>query len=639
MHLESFLVWRNQYKLHKEKKCDMADLIWAVRRLKAMSVPEITWRLSQKLIQNSEKKKFATVKTAVTSSVFNKKIADFHPDVDRMYLNYDNVNYSCNKEIKLLGDFPYEKYKNKWNAGFQSERTWPDTFSYSIKYKQKDDIGDARTNWELNRHFQFALLAKNYFATKEKTFLDELIKLYSDWNEKNPFLHGISWTSVMEVAIRASNWCYVYAFLARSADVPEKLMEQLRIGILNMTDYIAQHYSRFSSANNHLIVEAYAIGQSGILFNYKPWVSLSVSLLTKELPLQNYSDSINKELSLHYQSFYMEAMGLMLRLLKKNGYQIPESWEPMLERMSQYVADCIGPHGEVIEFGDNDEGKILDLHGGEESHYLYVLGLLSVLLTRRYVNLAKCSENIKWLFTKEELKQTNEKLLYTPSGSVTYKEGGNSILRSKDGRALIGIDHAALGFGSIAAHGHADALSFQMYLDGQPLFIDPGTYIYHCDLSSRNAFRKTENHNTVCIGEKDQSEMLGAFLWGKKAQCKLLNCELGDEDLVEAEHNGYSPDRHLRRFLLSDQSLTIKDSIRTEKRWKSTLQLCSDVTGIDDHEIIIKHCDNNIHFKCEGAKIKILPSMYSPTYGILYKSRKIQMEGTGDAVITLTIKW
>ena len=57
--------------------------------------------------------------------------------------------------------------KKNWHAGFQTANQWPDEFSYFLDYKQRDDIGDARTNWELNRHFQFALLAKNYFVSHD----------------------------------------------------------------------------------------------------------------------------------------------------------------------------------------------------------------------------------------------------------------------------------------------------------------------------------------------------------------------------------------------------------------------------------------------------------------------------------------
>ena len=531
----------------------MADFAWLMRRLKAMSVPEVAWRVSQKAIQKSEENRFKSRKIAVTETLFSEKLSVLQLYAERMHLNWDNQLYSLNTEIPLLGGYDYETYKKQWNAGFQTEHKWPEQFSYNLEYKQRDDIGDARTNWELNRHFQFALLAKDYAASGETRFLSEFIELFEDWNTKNPFLWGISWTSVMEVAIRCSNWCYAWCFLKEAA-APKELLDQLQTGILNMTDYIANHYSRYSSANNHLIVEAYAIGQTGVLCGYTPWIKLAVDILTRELPLQNYSDGINKELSLHYQSFYMEAMGLMMRLLIKNGIEVPAAWKLMLDKMCTYVSNCMGDYGEVVVFGDDDEGKILDLHGGL-NHYQYVLGLFSLMMDKQYTKLDGIDcENLHWLFGEEDWNQAQKKPLHCPPLSVCYREGGNTILRSEDRRILIGIDHAALGFGSIAAHGHADALSFQMFVDGNPVFVDPGTYIYHCDLESRNAFRKTENHNTVCINGKDQSEMLGAFLWGRKAECELLEySETPEQVVLKAKHTGYSPIETERKISFDKQ--------------------------------------------------------------------------------------
>ena len=540
----------------------MADFAWLVRRLKAMSAPEVAWRISQKAIQKSEENRFKSRKIAVTEILFNEKLSALQLDADRMHLNWDNKTFSLGTEIPLLGGYHYETYKKRWNAGFQTENNWPEQFSYGMEYKQRDDIGDARTNWELNRHFQFALLAKVYYVSGDKKVLLEFENLFNDWNQKNPFLWGISWTSVMDIAIRCSNWCYAWCFL-KKAGAPDKLSVQLQTGILNMTDYIARHYSRYSSANNHLIVEAYAIGQTGVLCDYKPWIDLAVNILTRELPLQNYSDGVNKELSLHYQSFYMEAMGLMMRLLVKNKISVPKNWKPTLKKMCSYMADCMGDYGEMMVFGDDDEGKILDLQGGF-NHYQYVLGLFSFLLDEQYINLHKVgNENLNWLFSTEDCNIALSKSLYQVPLDACYKCGGNTILRSRDHRILIGIDHAALGFGTIAAHGHADALSFQMYVNGLPVFIDPGTYIYHCDIESRNAYRKTENHNTVCINGRDQSEMLGAFLWGKRAESQLISHSNAQGKIeLTASHDGYSPAKHIRKYEFDGESvLTITDRV------------------------------------------------------------------------------
>ncbi len=597
----------------------MASVKWKIQRLRAMSAPEVYWRLAQKRIQNIEKKTFAQNRIAVTEAVFNKELSNLEFQYEKLGLNYGNSKYGLNTEIRLLAGAKYSDYKTRWSAGFQTKNTWPNDFSYDIEYRQRDDIGDARTNWELNRHFQFALLAKNYAASGDKRYLEEFVSLFRDWNEKNPFLHGISWTSVMEVAIRCSNWCYSLAFLSRT-NAPEVLLQELRIGVVNMTDYIANHYSRYSSANNHLIVEMYAIGQSGILFNKPEWLELAVNTLSKELLLQNCSDGINKEASLHYQAFYMEAMGLMMRLLRRNQIQVPESWTLMLKKMSRFVADCKGDYGEVIAFGDDDEGKIIDLKGNWTDHYQYVLGMMSILLDETYVSDYEC-ETIRWLFTEDEICGSEEKKKYTSPQYCCYKEGGYTILRSSDRKVLIGIDHADLGYGVIAAHGHADALSFQLFYEGQPIFIDPGTYIYHCDIENRNNFRKTCNHNTVCVDGKDQSEMLGAFLWGRKASARIISLVENTNSIkLTLIHDGYKPVEHIRIFEFdSDRHICIKDIINEQNTESmGTLLIAPDINLYEkNNEIEIKLFEREIgKIKISAEKTIESGHYYSIKYGV-----------------------
>ena len=622
----------------------MAKLSWLLNRLKAMSIQEINWRLSQKILQKKEAKIFSHNPVSVTDYLFNKSLSNLRPNPSSFQINFSNNDFSLNTSIHLLAGIPYESCKTQWNAGFQTNNNWPDTFSYDLEYKQRDEIGDARTNWELNRHFQFALLAKNYAASGEERFLTEFTELFHDWNERNPFLHGISWTSVMEAAIRCSNWCYAYVFFS-GTKVPGKLLEELQTGILNMTDYIARHFSRYSSANNHLIVEAFAIGQTGILFHHQPWIDFSVKILTRELPLQNHPDGVNKEQSLHYQSFYMEAMGLMMRLLLKNDVAVPPEWDPWLKKMSRYMTDCIGEHGETVVFGDDDEGKILDLHGEPAekiSHYQYVLGMMSILLDERYVDeMAINCENLCWLFSADERKAAFEKPRYIPDPVCSHPDGGVTILRSRDRKVLIGIDHGPLGFGSIAAHGHADALSFQLFLDGQPVFVDPGTYIYHCDLPSRNAFRSTRNHNTVCMNEKDQSEMLGAFLWGRRAKAKLISLKNQDDGIVKVvmSHDGYTPIIHTRTFEFDgNRSVIILDEL--------SRQAAGEVNFIFSPECTIS-IDNNIVTAVVGQEKMILKTTsnavpqiyeYSQIYGIKQKVSGLNISFSGKCETVITIK-
>ena len=176
----------------------MSKWTWYVNRLKAMNLQEVVWRLEQKKIQMKEKRRFGGYKVAVSSFRFNKTLEKLRFDCDALGIYFGNRNYSLNTSIHLLGGYDYNSYKKDWTVGFQTKNCWGDEFSYHLNYKQRDDIGDARTNWELNRHFQFALLAKAYFVSGDRQYADSLEELFTDWNEKNSFLHGISWRKLIK---------------------------------------------------------------------------------------------------------------------------------------------------------------------------------------------------------------------------------------------------------------------------------------------------------------------------------------------------------------------------------------------------------------------------------------------------------
>ena len=53
------------------------------------------------------------------------------------------------------------------------------------------------------------------------------------------------------------------------------------------------------------------------------------------------------------------------------------------------------------------------------------------------------------------------------------------------------VDAGPLGYLSIAAHGHADALSFVLNVGDREILVDPGTYAYHTDPAWRRYFRST----------------------------------------------------------------------------------------------------------------------------------------------------
>jgi hypothetical protein len=165
-------------------------------------------------------------------------------------------------------------------------------------------------------------------------------------------------------------------------------------------------------------------------------------------------------------------------------------------------------------------------------------------------------------------------------------------------------DAGPLGYLSIAAHGHADALSFTLSVGGNEILIDPGTFAYHTQNRWREYFRGTSAHNTLCVDGADQSVSGGNFLWTKHAQTGVsaFDADSAMEHLSSA-HDGYhrlsdpvgtqrelTYDRRVRTLYVSD-SLVCRRRHRLEMYWhfseKCNVQLQSDQVIVHNANAVV----------------------------------------------------
>ena len=99
---------------------------------------------------------------------------------------------------------------------------------------------------------------------------------------------------------------------------------------------------------------------------------------------------------------------------------------------------------------------------------------------------------------------------------LQFSESGYYLLGTAFGtpdEVRLLVDSGPLGYLSIAAHGHADALSFVLSIGDREILVDPGTYAYHTEPSWRRYFRGTWRTTRWESTEEDQSVQAGNFMW------------------------------------------------------------------------------------------------------------------------------
>lgn len=609
-------------------------LCWYKNRLKAMSIAEILCRVWKKIFFKISKSKY--IKNYIyldDNRYFPKAYRQSLPRINEsFYFDYLDENYIdiykeifpdgasntlktageiCNGKLKTLGLGKVDFGKDiNWHSGILTQNSWPMEYSPEINFKGRDGIGDVRLTWEINRHHHFVILAKAYFLSHDDKYLDCLIYQFDHWIKKNPILIGVNWSNVMELAIRVNSWIWVYSFIDRiENNKTKRLKRDLLKGINQHCLYIEENLSLFSSANNHLIVETATLCIAGMLFENLPnadkWLKKGLKILKKELKRQIHPDGVNAEQAFHYQAFVMETLFLLNILAVKNSIVLPEIIDNRLQSMCGFLAHIIDKNGNVPDIGDSDEGQIVNLLGERFNHYKLLLTLGSVVFNDPLFK-AKGSyfnEQAYWLLGPEGLKKYNDLDFKNENeGSKIFRDGGYGIIKYKDTERerIMLFDFAPLGLGSLAAHGHADALSITLSIDGNPVFIDPGTYIYNVQRQWRDYFRHTSNHNTICIDDKNQSVIGGHFLWTKKAKCKLIeHSSTSRYEFISAQHYGYNPIIHKRNILFAKPdswivqdvlsgshsyqftlTYNIASGIQVEKTKKDELRLLLQETGV-----------------------------------------------------------
>jgi hypothetical protein len=486
---------------------------------------------------------------------------------DRLLLN----------RLVLFGQEHYLGAPPDWNCDHEIGKRAPLGFAGSIDYRDFDLTGDAKLVWEPNRHHQFVILGRAYQATGQIRYARAATYQMDRWVQACPFGRGMNWRSPLELAIRLINWVWTLDLIRESGvfsgDVRTRLLHTIYLHLWEIT----RKYSRGSSANNHIIGEAAGVFIATSYFrefqNATRWRKESQRILSEQIVAQTYPDGCSREHAFGYHLFALQFFLLAALIGRRTGEDFGAPYWSRLEKMLEFEGAMTEGGEEVPMVGDCDDGYVLDL-GGAPGDPRSALSVGAIIYNRGdFKRLAGgLAEPAHWLLGHSAPQQFAA-IVPDPSDdhllSRAFPESGYYLLqcgpRAGAGRISVLFDCGALGFKSIAAHGHADALSFTLRAFGHDVFVDPGTYDYFAHPEWRTYFRSTRAHNTVGIDGLDQSVMLGPFMWGDRAHARCLQWEpRGQGGFVYGEHDGYTrlkdPVRHQRALDLDAKSRTLSIS-------------------------------------------------------------------------------
>ena len=579
----------------------MQTLNWYFNRLRSMSPGEILWRVKSELRDRFDRllvgrRRRARDLAAVVDDVRADDTPGFHvadmvsrqwegtedDAVERIWLaellgKADDV---VNRRLSYfdmvdadLGD-PID-----WNRDHKRRQAAPMTFCGSLDYRDVSESGDCKHVWEPNRHHQFVVLARAYRATGRILYAEAIVEQITGWLDQNPYGVGMNWRSPLELGVRLINWVWAIDLISDSGLFAGDFRGRVLDSISRHIWEIDRKYSKGTSANNHVIGEA---AGAFIAASYFPhlkgadrWRRRSRRVLQDRLFALTYEDGGTGEQAVGYHLFVLQffvAAGLAAR---RTGRDFPTEYWRRVESMFEFIGALSEGGQRLPMFGDADDGYVLDL-GGDVRDVRGWLSAAAVMFKRGdFKAWAKgYRQPAEWLLG--ETGRAEFDALPEPEddriASKAFADAGTYLLQSgrreSEDRISVVFDAGEHGFGRIAAHAHADALSFTLRAFGKDVLVDPGTYDYFSYRKWRDYFRSTRAHNTVVIDGCDQSEMLGLFLWGRRANTRCLEwAPREDGGKIMAEHDGYCrlKDRVVHRRTLEldgqDRSLVVCDDI------------------------------------------------------------------------------
>jgi hypothetical protein len=290
------------------------------------------------------------------------------------------------------------------------------------------------------------------------------------------------------VSTRAGNW--IASLSLRPELATRETVESLRRQLAFVDANVEDEI-----LGNHVIRNARALVLGGHAFGDERLLERGRALLERELPEQVLSDGGHYERS---PAYHLVVLRDLLELRAAG-----EAWldEPV-ERMRRFAAALARPDGHPALFND----------GG--------------------------------LDVAPELELPAPTL-----GLTVLPETGYAVWR--DERTWLAFDCGPPAPDFLPAHAHADALSFQLWRDGRPVVVDPGTYTYERG-ADRDWFRSTRAHSTVTVDGRDQFELWDAFRTGPLPRVELV--EAAEGRLVGAVGS------HLRHLEWSREEVVIRDS-------------------------------------------------------------------------------
>ena len=300
------------------------------------------------------------------------------------------ANQVCRHVFNLLGSGPRELGSDiDWQSDFKSGHRWNEQTFYADLHPAPFPGGyDIKVPWELSRCQHFTWMGQAYWFSNNEDYAREFCTQVEHWITHNLPQLGVNWVCTMDVAIRAVNWLWGYAFFRHSPSLTDEFHLLFYRSMLEHGRHIINNLEWSERmTGNHYLSDIVGLVYLGLLLpelkDAQAWREFGLRELETEMFKQVYPDGVNFEDSTNYHRLTTELFLSATLLAELNGHQFSDGYIKRLEAMIDVIYSISRPDGTVAVIGDQDNGRLHRLKiwvdpDQEWGDFRYLLGIASV---------------------------------------------------------------------------------------------------------------------------------------------------------------------------------------------------------------------------------------------------------------------
>lgn len=470
-----------------------------IRTVKHLSISQIISRVRRMVNVNTVLPEFNGGKTIIHGSL-ERVAAVPELDFDSTFLSRFNCDEILSNKLTLLHYSEEVDWQNSWLECHNTHL------------------------WSFNLHYQEYLLAllKKSIDCNKVAYVDKAFEIIRSWINNCPLSPKADSWHPYTISIRSANWL---AFISEGAEYitsNKPIVAVMETSLIEQYKWLCSHLETDLLAN-HYFENLKAIILLAVFFNDKDTLDKVLPLFEEQINIQILDDGMHFELSPMYHKVVLEGLLRVIAALQNIGKS-----NEKLENTAKKMCDALYS----LEVGINRTPLFND--SGD--------------------NVAK---------SRDALLACCERLLnYRPVVSRDLKNAGYFFIERNCsiGEVKLIFDAGIPGPAYASGHSHCDALSFELYVNGEPAIVNLGTYAYQDN--KRGFFRSSTAHNGVWREGIEQSEMWGTHRMARASSSRIIERTNGeDQTKLTAEMTDYRGGVIVREISLDWDYLNISDEI------------------------------------------------------------------------------